>query len=601
MSRTPGNETPAGSTVLWTGIWFALLAGFIEVAVLVWRRLDGHFIHRSRDFLWMTPLGYLLLFAVPLLVIWMVYRSGRLPFHIAVFLLAVASAGSGIMVVLGGRLHPAALLLLALGLGLQASRLARKTPAGFVLLMRRTAPWMLVLWGLAWAGTMGHDLGSERRQLSRLGASASGAPNIVLIILDTVRAASMSLYGYSRETTPELAYWFRRGVVFDNAISTAPWTLPSHASIFTGRLPEELSADWSTPLDGHWPTLAEVLRDHGYRTGGFVANTIYATWEHGLSRGFVHYEDYPFTLGMLLRHTAPGRRLTDARLLRRLIKNDQIIGRKDAERIGRDFLHWVDQDSSRPFFAFLNYYDAHDPYLPPQDYFRKFAGHYRANQLSPLRRGGPFARKDRLSAEDLRLETAAYDGAIAYLDTELGKLFAELKRRGILDRTLVIVTADHGEELGEHGVFFHGHTLYRQALHVPLMMLNPGTIPAGRRIGQTVSLRDLPSTIFDLVHVTDTFPGRTLGRFWRDSSTAADPAFSRTSKGIRIPDWFPAAHSDLQSVVTDGFHYIRGTDELIFDWMADSMERNNLVDSSRAAPALVHLRTLVRAPRGVTP
>jgi arylsulfatase A-like enzyme len=596
LSRPVTPERPPAASLVWGGIWFALLAGYLEVVVLTGRLLADRFIHRSHDFYWMTPAGYLVVFGPIILLAWAAYRWSRLPFLLAVWVLATMAVGSILLVLLGGKLHLAALALLALGAGFQVGRTASARAGWFHRFARRTAPWMLALVGVLGAGSAVLRAWSERRALSGVPAAAPGASNIVLIILDTVRAASLGLYGYPKETSPELDRWARRGVVFDQAISTAPWTLPSHASMFTGRLPHEQSADWLTPLDGRWPTLAQTLSARGYRTGGFVANLIYATREHGLARGFAHYEDYPFSFGMLLRHTAPGRKLTDARFLRILIGTDEIIGRKSARRIGNDFLRWVDRDSTRPFFAFLNYYDAHDPYLPPQDFFRKFAGHYRLSQLSPLRRGGPFTRLDRLTAEELRMETAAYDGAIAYLDTELGRLFDELERRAILDRTVIIVTSDHGEEFGEHGTFFHGHTLYRDALHVPLMMLGP-SIPRGMRVRQTVSLRNIPATVMDLLSLDDSFPGQALSRFWAGDTPPGETALSLTSRGVRIPDWFPSAGSDLASIVADSMHYIRGTGEQIFDWRHDQKEQTNLADTTRASGLLAHLRGLLESAR----
>lgn len=589
---TPGNARPGD--IVWAGIWFALLAGFLEAGILLVRRMEGRFIHRSRDFLWMTPAGYLVLFALPVLLIWLLYRSGRIGYQAAMTLLSAGMMTSTLMLLLDGKVHPAATLLIALGAAVQVGRLARRRQEMFSRIVRRTAPLMIAGFFLLGIGTWAHRRWIEGRSRSDVTAK-SGAPNIILIILDTVRAASLSLYGYEKETTPELERWARRGVVFDNAISAAPWTLPSHATMFTGHLPPDHSADWQTPLDHHWPTLAEALHAQGYRTGGFVSNLIYATWEHGLARGFDHYEDYPASFAMLLRHTLPGRKLTDARRLREILGSDQVIGRKSAGRLGGDFLRWMDRDTTRPFFAFLNYYDAHDPYLPPQDYFRKFAGHFRKREISPLRRAGPFVRGSQLSAEELREEIAAYDGAIAYLDAELGKLFAELERRGILDRTLVIVTSDHGEEFGEHDVFFHGHTLYRQVLHVPLILLGLPSLPGGRRIAGTASLRDLPSTVLQLLQVQGSFPGHTLSRFWTGSDAASDTALSYTSKGIRIPSWLPSSGQDMQSLTTDSVHFIRGKNESLFNLKNDPAEQSNLADDHGSGDLLTRLRAQLSA------
>ena len=598
MSR-PIPDRPPASNIVWAGVLFALLAALIEIIALLTRWMDDQFIHRSREFLWMTPAGYLFLFAVPIGVLWALYRGQIISFSVAVFCLATAAAVSGLLVLLDGKIHVAALLLLGLGIGLQVRRVVQRRQSAFDRLIRRLSPIMLGTVPLMAAISWGYQRWNQRDEPAAIPAMA-GMPNIVLIILDTVRAASLSLYGYEKETTPELTRWGRSGVVFDQAISTAPWTLPSHASLFTGRLPPELSADWLTPLDSQWPTLAEVLRDRGYRTGGFVANLIYATWEHGLGRGFEQYEDYPLSIGMFFRHTVPGRKLTEVRRLRQLIGTDQVLGRKSAERIGRDFLRWVDRDSTRPFFAFLNYYDAHDPYLPPREYFRRFAGRDRDRQLSPLRRRGPFVPANRLTGDELALEIAAYDGAIAYLDAELGKLFTALEDRRLLQHTLIIVTSDHGEEFGEHGVLFHGHTLYRQTLHVPLLMLGAGLVPPGKRVVEPVSLRDIPATVTDLLRLTHSFPGASLSRFWRDSAPLFNPALSFTSKGIRIPAWLPGGKSDMQSVITDSLHYIKGVEEQIFDWGDDPTETHDLAGQATGAFALPRLRQLLFSTPGAT-
>ena len=140
------------------------------------------------------------------------------------------------------------------------------------------------------AGGLGLDSWRDYRARSRAIATTIGSDskprNVILVVLDTVRADRLGLYGYSRNTTPNLDGLARRGVVFDRAFSTAPWTAPSHASLFTGRWPHELSVGWNRPLDGASPTLAEFLRAQGYATAGFVANTTYCSYETGLARGF---------------------------------------------------------------------------------------------------------------------------------------------------------------------------------------------------------------------------------------------------------------------------------------------------------------------------
>ena len=155
----------------------------------------------------------------------------------------------------------------------------------------KTLPCLLGLVLVLAGFTFGRDWLKQRRETGRPLPSAT-SPNVLLIVLDTVRADHMSLYGYGRATTPVLERLAKQGIRFDQARATAPWTLASHASIFTGRWPHELAVKWLTPLGGNSPTLAEYLGSHGYATAGFVANTFYCSYDTGLDRGFTHYEDY---------------------------------------------------------------------------------------------------------------------------------------------------------------------------------------------------------------------------------------------------------------------------------------------------------------------
>jgi arylsulfatase A-like enzyme len=141
-------------------------------------------------------------------------------------------------------------------------------------------------------GALGWPRWVESRAIAALPAPPAGAPNVLLIVLDTVRARSLGLYGYERATSPNLDRFAKNGVVFSHAFSASPWTLPSHGAMFTGRLPHELSGGWMTPIDGTYPTLAEALSSVGYLTAGFIANTTYCPAEFGLARGFSHYEDH---------------------------------------------------------------------------------------------------------------------------------------------------------------------------------------------------------------------------------------------------------------------------------------------------------------------
>ena len=580
---SPGGRTapPAWMTVVWSAAAVALLTGVAEAVILAVRRFALHeFINRSRDAFWLAPVAYLIMFALPGLVLTLLARRWpeRWRPGVSVFPLVAMGAMSILALVAWQKVHPLALALLAIGVGIQGARMIERHAAGWA----RLAPRITLVLGLgvgALAGTMvGTRIWRERITLASLPQARAGAPNVLLIILDTVRATELSLYGYPKETTPALERYGREGVVFDQAVSTAPWTLPSHASIFTGHYPSDLSTGWRTPLDDTYPVLAEAFRNRGYATGGFVANLIYATYEHGLDRGFMHYEDHPFGWGTLFRDATLSRRVLDTRTLRELIGTDESANRKTAPMVTREFLDWQSRTGGRPFFAFLNFYDAHDPYLPPEPWFEKFAGHPRANRLSPLRRFGMRERRELVTPNQVAEEVAAYDGAIGYIDHTLDQLFTDLDREGLLDRTVVVVTADHGEELGEHGIFFHGHTLYIQALHVPLLVFGPG-VPTGLRVEQPVSLRDLAATVEDIAGLGSTaFPGHSLARTWSGADGQDSPALSMVQRGIRLPRWYPGALGDMRSLVESGLHVIRGGDSVpeLFDLGRDPGEHRNL-------------------------
>jgi arylsulfatase A-like enzyme len=286
--------------------------------------------------------------------------------------------------------------------------------------------------------------------------------------MDTVRADRLSLYGYRRTTTTKLEQLAKRGIRFDSVRATAPWTLPSHANVFTGRWPQELGVKWNTPLRAKFPTLAEYLGSHGYATAGFAANTLFCSYDTGIDRGFTHYEDYElgpldavrtarvvdvafkgmFELAVNYGRSfdaGPLRSLRDV-LLSWVLARDRISGRA----INQKFVAWLARrrEPGRPFFGFLNYFDAHEPYVPPTIAGHHFGLRPQSAADAKVLDGWKNAKKKELPLRYQTLARDAYDNCLFYLDGQLGELFEELQRRGEFDRTLVIVTSDHGEGLG---------------------------------------------------------------------------------------------------------------------------------------------------------
>jgi len=602
-------ESSESSAIQWAAqlfcvaIWFGLATGLAEVFVLVVKKYSlNQIIWFSRDLAWMAPLADTFLFilvAACLFVAGQAWAKLRSPRIITIVFAFLAFLSLFLLVPI---LHNSANLVLAIGLAIQLSRVAAARDYRFHSWARRTIPLMTGVFLVLAGGSLGWRVIVERRALASIPAAPAGAPNVLLITLDTVRAESLSLYGYSRPTSPQLERLATAGVRFDNALTTAPWTLPSHASMLTGRFPHELSIGWTTPLDGKYPTLAEVLSERGYETAGFVANSTYCTYESGLSRGFAHYEDCPISFGEIVFSSSLGRSIANNHSIRRVVGYYDILGRKTAEELNRDFFDWLSSRKvQRPFFAFLNYFDAHEPYLPPQPFYDEFRSSNEPRKNWLIRhslRDGERSNKREMSAEEIKIENDAYDASISYIDHHLGLLIDTLSDRGLLGNTLVIITADHGELFGEHGLFTHGNSLYIQSLHVPLLISFPPRVPAGRIVAEPVSLAELPATIVDLLKIDGEcpFPGKSLAHCWNhppeEGITGAAPLLSELIRAADLPASYPASIGDMKSLVFDRYHYIRNGDggEELYDLVSDTAELDDLTKSNQGRLLLDRLR-----------
>ena len=389
--------------------------------------------------------------------------------------------------------------------------------------------------------------------------------------------------------------------MFRRAMVSAPWTLPSHATMFTGCYPQELTASWYSPLNGEYPTLAESLRDRGYLTAGFVANKYFASTETGLNRGFIEYHSYFLSPGAVIECCELPGRVAELGLVRKAIHNYELYGVKNAEEVNRDFLEWVDgQDRSRPFFAFVNYFDAHHPYPshPPFDsrFGRPATPDEKVRFVDAWRKPEEFH-----PTKDAAI--CAYDGAIAYLDDQLDRLLNNLAAHGMLQNTVVVITSDHGEQFGEHDLFLHGQSLYRHLVHVPLIILQPGGVPAHTVVDDYVTMRDLPATILELTHTPEhLLPGRSLCRFWQPrpetNGTTPSPLFQ---VAFHIPNesgpdrgCSPVASGNVVSLFLGRHYYIKNLDtgsEEIYDFEGDPLERYNLAQRPEHKQLLGTFRT----------
>jgi arylsulfatase A-like enzyme len=575
-----------------------LAAGLLEVGTRIVRRwikpTDGLYLV-SRHFVWLAPSTYLLLFLATGLFLatltWLWPRPGGWLSR----RLLVGCALTPALMVAGREIYPEAWFILGLGMASLLVPLLERRPIALRRGLLWSFPGLLGLVLVMAVSVFAGDWIKERREASRP-LPPAGTPNVLLIVMDTVRADRLSVYGYRRATTPKLEQLAKRGIRFDKVRATAPWTLPSHASMFSGRWPHELGVEWNTPLPAKFPTLAEYLGTHGLATRGFAANTYYCSYDTGIDRGFAHFEDYELGLvaaartayavdvayrGVFQLAWNDGRPF-DARPL--LAFQDFVLGwgldrdRISAHAINQKLVDWLARrrEPMRPFFAFLNYCDAHEPYVSPTIAEHRFG--LRPQGLADARvlYGWRDANKQELSLYYQTLARDAYDNCLFYLDGQLGELFEELERRGELDRTLVIVTSDHGEGLGEHDLFDHGESLYRTEIGAALMIVPPARNQFQGIVNEIVSLRNLPATIVELVGLAanSPFPGPSLSNLWRKSSPDPDaftidgviseltgPNPTDPNKGRS-----PAKRGPLVSLAEGDFTYIRnegdGSEEL---------------------------------------
>lgn len=388
-----------------------------------------------------------------------------------------------------------------------------------------------------------------------------GLPNILLVSIDSLRPDHLGCYGYHRDTSPHLDALAAQGVRFEIVVAPSPWTLPSHITMLSGLPPVRHGViDNGMRASGDTVFLAEVLRATGYATAGFVAGP-YLDAAFGFSQGFDHYDD----------HTLPA-------------ASNQGSHRGSTSAASVALLtRWLDRHGSstdaRPFFVFLHMWDVHYDYTPPAPYDRAFDPDYRGS-ISPH----DFETGDHvhpgMDPRDLAHIIALYDGEIAYVDHHLGVLFDTLAARGLLDDTIVIVSADHGEEFFEHGRKGHQKALYDESLLVPLILRYPRRLPAGVVVPTQVRVMDIPRTILSLANIE---PPAQLGG--AASAFFASRDLSPLALGREIPEAAPPAVSELfgrlASIRTETAKWISRPQEL-YDLSADPRETENLAGTRPA-------------------
>jgi len=400
----------------------------------------------------------------------------------------------------------------------------------------RRAPAWALLAGVAVAMGAGAWLWRSLRQ---------PRPNLLVVTIDTLRADHVGAYGYQGAETPALDDLARRGTRFENMLSPVPLTGPAHASIFTGQYPpvHGVRDNVAFTLSGRHATLASILEANGYDTAAFVGGFPVAA-AYGFGRGFRHYnEDF---------HPAP-------------------VGSQGAERPGNEVadraVEWLVRARRAPFFAWVHFYDPHDPYTPPAPYDARFAGR-------------------------------PYDGEVAFADAQLGRVLEALRTAGRERNTIVAVLADHGEALGDHGEATHGILVYQATLHVPFVLAGPGIKP-GASVRPRASLVDVLPTLLGLLGVAR--PADLAGRDLRPAldgrSLASAPVYAESLFGRLTCRWSP-----LRAWVNEDWKLVQGTAPELFDLARDPYEKRDMAaeEPQRVERMLAALQAAVRrmAPAG---
>ena len=565
------------SAILICAAWWGLLAGLLEGAA--YYRFP---LLRNPDLPWIAVLFAGAVFLILGCIILPLARFVPRPLLLAGanLMFAVVAFYDCATVGVGDHGERLILRLVAFVLAAGVALAAWKFSAAWQTLQRRSVMW-LALFALLYTGIPPAQRAlRERRALNGI-SSANRAPNVLVIIVDALRADHLSTYGYARGTSPYATKLASRGVLFENAIAAAPWTLPSHASILTGRLPHETGA--ARPdgyVDQGLPTLAEAFRERGYRTAAFSANWWFFARRLGFGRGFLHFEDFSSVISAVAQ-TNLGQRIQNLLLKLKLL--DVAMGRAPARQINHHILHWLDRGQG-PFFVVVNYMDVHEPYLPPLECFHRFSK--RARPAGEVFLGNPHL--DQLAPSEVQNEMDAYDASIYCLDGQIAALVHALQARRLMQNTILVFTSDHGDGFAEHGLMSHGNSLYRELIHVPLIMVGPG-IPVRTAVERPASMTWLAPTLLSLTGASSgQFFGPAMNLSWTGVAQSAWPdPVSEVAQMYQDPN-APNYSGALVSVVTSKWHLIAGgkKGEELFAWGGDSAEKQNL---SNANPAVTEM------------
>ncbi len=408
----------------------------------------------------------------------------------------------------------------------------------------------------------------------------SNEMNFVLITLDTTRADHLGCYGYSKNTTPFLDSLAQKGILFENAYANATWTLPSHASLFTGLMPSVHGVGYSNFfVSPSVKTIAESLQQKGYTSAAFIGGPFLVS-AFNINQGFDFYDEH-------LDPHSELKRLTLFRLISKLTGKSlwHIDGQRHGAEINQEvssYLKWA--VNRQPFFLFVNYFDAHEPYDPPQEIRDQMQiqstmkGNIRFYPLNKQNGIACHADGKPLSENEFEQLRDLYDGELRYQDQQLQALWKLLEEQGIASKTILIIVSDHGETIGEHQFLDHGHNLYQEQVHVPLLFYNSGLFSGGRKITEKVQLIDVYPTLLQFVGLKPDsgIQGHSLIPGLRSNQFPSRPVLSEID--IDSHPRFAAFKRSQRMIMEDSMKYVDSSnrDNHLFDLQTDPAEMVNL-------------------------
>jgi arylsulfatase A-like enzyme len=404
-------------------------------------------------------------------------------------------------------------MLLATAISLVSFGLAYAVAPVFERSRMMAAAGLLVVFGAAgFASTLAQIAPAPPPYVAATPDPSKPRRNVLLISLDSLRADHVGAYGYKRDTSPSFDRFAKDGVLFRNAISTSSWTLPTHLTMFTGRSQVSHGVVVDTlVLSTAIPTLGEIFKEAGYSTAGFVSGP-YVGGHYGYARGMDTYTDFSASWG----------------------KGAEARGAILSPTINEKALAWLDQqvvpgsrEAKEPFFLFLHYFDIHYDFVPPAPYDTMFDPDYTGTMDGKF-----FIERDdvhpKMDPRDLEHILALYDGEIRFTDEHVGRILDKLKALGLYDDTVVLITADHGDEFFEHGNKGHHRTVYDEVLRIPFALRLPGGEHSGRTVDEQVSLLDVFPTLLDAAgfRIPSDVEGESLAAWVRGQRSSREAIYS---------------------------------------------------------------------------